>query len=114
MAGQGIGGLPSNLLADLPPPGPEEDLTLILERHGLRIERIVSHGHVTPPDRPYRQDGDEWVLLLSGGARLWLDEEGEVALGPGDHLLIPAGRLHRVVWTDPEKATVWLAVHMSG
>ena len=103
----------SNLLADLPPPGPDEDLALLLDRPGVRIERIVSYGHVTPADRPYDQAGDEWVLLLAGAARLWLEGQGEIALAAGDHLLIPARRRHRVVWTDPDAATVWLAVHLS-
>jgi cupin 2 domain-containing protein len=30
---------------------------------------------------------------------------------PGDWLLIPAHRKHRVDWTTPEEPTVWLAVH---
>ena len=102
----------ANLLADLPAPGPEEDFSTILERPGLRVERIVSHGHVTPAESPYAQAWDEWVLLAQGSARLWLDGEGEVTLEPGDHLLIPAERRHRVTWTDPDRPTVWLAVHL--
>jgi cupin 2 domain-containing protein len=30
---------------------------------------------------------------------------------PGDWLVIPARRRHRVEWTDPERPTVWLALH---
>jgi len=89
--------------------GPErfED---ILHRPGVRIERIVSCGHVTPPETPYVQGWDEWVLILTGAARLLLDGRGEVALNAGDHLLIPAGTPHRVTHTaDP---TIWLAVHL--
>jgi cupin 2 domain-containing protein len=103
-----------NLYSDLPPPDGDEAFTALLERPGLRIERIVSHGHVTPADRPYEQAQDEWVLLVQGGARLWLDGHGEVALSPGDHLLIPAGLRHRVTWTAPGEATIWLAVHITG
>lgn len=113
MPADDVDGTIPNLLADVPRPGPEEVFTRLLDRPGVRIERIISHGHVTPPDRPYEQAGDEWVLLLAGAARLWLDGQGEIGLGPGDHLLIPAGRRHRVVWTDPDKATVWLAVHVA-
>jgi len=29
----------------------------------------------------------------------------------GDYLLIAAHRRHRVEWTDPAVATIWLAVH---
>jgi cupin 2 domain-containing protein len=34
-----------------------------------------------------------------------------VALQPGDHLIIPAHRRHRVEWTHPDQPTVWLALH---
>lgn len=103
----------ANLLSDLPAPGEKEAFESILERPGLRIERIVSHGHVTRSDEPYEQPEDEWVLLVEGAARLWLDGQGEVALSPGDHLLIPAGLRHRVTWTLPDAPTVWLAVHVA-
>jgi len=101
----------SNLLADLALLGPDESFATILERPGVRIERIVSHGQTTPADAPYDQAGDEWVLLVQGAARLWLDGAGERALAPGDHLLIPAGCRHRVTWTSPGEPTIWLAVH---
>ena len=102
-----------NLLADLPLGGGEESFMPILERPGLRIERIVSRGHVTPVDRPYEQAEDEWVMVVEGAARLWLDGKGEVELGRGDHVLIPAGVRHRVTWTTASGPTVWLAVHIA-
>ena len=102
-----------SLLSGLPAPGAEEDFTTLLERPGVRIERIVSYGHVTPADSPYEQEDDEWVMLVEGAARLWLDGSGEVAMGPGDHVFIPAGVRHRVTWTMPDAATVWLAVHIA-
>lgn len=102
-----------NLLAKLPPPSAEEDFATLLDRPGVRIERIVSHGHVTPPDAPYEQAQDEWVLMVAGAARLWLEGSDEVTLSPGDHLLIPAGVRHRVTWTPPGQPTVWLAVHIA-
>jgi cupin 2 domain-containing protein len=101
----------ANLFGGLPERGEDESFESILSRPGLRIERIVSYGHATPPDRLYEQDEDEWVLLLAGAARLWLDGEGEATLAPGDHLLIPAHRRHRVTWTSPGVPTIWLAVH---
>ena len=60
---------------------------------------------------PYDQDHDEWVLLLKGGAGLWVQGQAEHVLRPGDHLLIPAHHLHRVTWTAKEEATIWLAIH---
>jgi cupin 2 domain-containing protein len=101
-----------NLLGDIPEQPSEELFTTLLDRPGIRIERIVSHGHVTPADAPYDQDWDEWVLLVEGAARLWIEGEDEIDLGPGDHLLIPAHRRHRVTWTAPDRPTIWLAVHL--
>ncbi|MET0238458.1 MAG: cupin domain-containing protein [Sphingobium sp.] len=103
-----------NLLTDLPDASAEEVFTQLLTRPGVRIERIVSQGQVTPEDEPYDQPHDEWVLLLAGAARLWLEGEGERALTPGDALLIPAHVRHRVTWTSADPATVWLAVHLEG
>src|SRR3546814_5312272 len=57
---------------------------------------------------------DEWVLLLKGAAGLWIDGEGESTLRPGDHVLIPARRLHRVLWTARDEPTLWLGVHFDG
>jgi cupin 2 domain-containing protein len=42
-------------------------------RKGVRIQRIVSTGQSTPADKPYTQDHDEWVLLLTGSAGLWIE-----------------------------------------
>jgi cupin 2 domain-containing protein len=100
-----------NLLADLPPDGGEEVFTGLLRRPGVRIERIVSIGQITPADAPYDQPHDEWVLLLAGAARLWLENDGELALKAGSCILIPAHTRHRVTWTIKDAATVWLAVH---
>jgi len=102
---------PANLLRTLPDASGEEIFTQILRRPGCRIERIVSLGQTTPPDRPYRQPHDEWVLLLAGAARVEVGG-AETALRPGDHLLIPADAEHRVTFTDPAVPTVWLAIHL--
>ncbi len=100
-----------NLLAELPPAGVAEAFQHLLVRPGCRIERIVSHGQVTPPDQPYLQPHDEWVLLLAGAARVEM-AGAETALAPGDHMLIPAHASHRVTFTDPDGPTIWLAVHL--
>jgi cupin 2 domain-containing protein len=52
------------------------------------------------------------VLLVEGSAGLEFAGTPEHRLERGDHLLIPAGTPHRVTWTDPDRATVWLAVHL--
>src|SRR2546429_9760837 len=92
----------------------EEIVTELLSRKGVRIERIVSTGQSTPADKPYNQNHDEWVLVLTGLAGLWIEGQGERVLRPGDHVLIPAHRLHRVTWTMNGGPTIWLAVHFCG
>ena len=92
--------------------GPSEAVRALVETGALRLERIVSHGHVTPPGTWSDQSRPEWVVLLSGAARLRF--EGEPAgheLEPGDWCLIPAHCRHRVEWTAPDAPTVWLALH---
>jgi cupin 2 domain-containing protein len=77
-----------------------------------RLERIVSRGHRTPDGEWYDQEWDEWVVVLAGAARLRIEGEAdEVALRPGDSLVLPAHVRHRVEWTDPDADTVWLALH---
>lgn len=103
-----------NLFADLPAAAAAEEIATLLAAPGFRIERIVSTGQASPPGFWYDQDYAEWVVLLRGSAALLF--EGEAAprvLGPGDYLHIPAHRRHRVEWTAPHEATVWLAVHSS-
>jgi cupin 2 domain-containing protein len=86
----------------------------LLERSAFRIERIVSTGQSTPPGEWYDQCRDEWIILLSGKAGLRFEGENqEVVLQPGDSLLIPSHKRHRVEWTASDRETVWLAVHFS-
>lgn len=101
-----------NLFASLPTPGQDEHFESLLVRPGIRIERIVSHQHASPPDFWYDQTGDEWVLLAQGCAELEFADGRRERLTSGDWLLIPAGCRHRVAATGPD--TVWLAIHLAG
>lgn len=90
---------------------PDEIVEPLFSLPGARVERIVSHGHASPPGFWYDQEEDEWVALLTGSATLQLlDPEERFELRPGDHLLITAHRKHRVEWTVPGQPTIWLAV----
>jgi cupin 2 domain-containing protein len=101
-----------NLFAGIPARLAEEEVAALATWPGGRIERIVSTGQASPPGFWYDQDGPEWVVLLAGGARLRIEGESAAqALGPGDYLELPAHVRHRVEWTDPDRPTVWLAVH---
>lgn len=99
-----------NLLAALPPPGADEHFETLLDTPCCRIERIVSHGHASPPGFWYEQADDEWVMLVQGEAQLAFDGGDTRRLQPGDWVAIPAGCRHRVEATGV--ATVWLAVHL--
>ena len=60
-----------NLFADLPATQEAaERLETLLDRPGLRIERIVSTGQASPPGFWYQQADAEWVVLLAGEALL--------------------------------------------
>jgi cupin 2 domain-containing protein len=102
---------PRNLLRDLPESLPAEMFQTLLETSNVRIERIVSLGHASPPGFWYDQDQHEWVLLMSGAARLRLEGDEPFELRPGAYVNIPAHRRHRVEWTHPTEPTVWLAIH---
>ena len=100
-----------NLFDGLLAPDTEEAFATLAEADGSRIERIVSHGHVSPEGFWYDQSHREWVVVLQGAARLRF-EDGVVEMGPGDFIDIPARQRHRVEWTTPDKPTIWLAVHV--
>ncbi|MCC5794582.1 MAG: cupin domain-containing protein [Chromatiales bacterium] len=89
----------------------DEEVQVLARQDGVRIERITSRGHVSPPGFWYDQREHEWVTLVSGAATLeFRDPDERLELKPGDHVLITARRRHRVAWTVPENETVWLAV----
>jgi cupin 2 domain-containing protein len=92
---------------------PAERFDVLVERPGVRLQRIVSTAQATPPGQWYDQDDDEWVVVLRGSAGLrFQDADAVVTLRPGDWRLIPARCRHRVDWTDPDQPTVWLALHL--
>lgn len=101
----------ANLFADMPRNLPEElTETLTASRH-VRIERIISTGHASPPGFWYDQPEHEWVVVLRGEATLEFFEKDETRLlSPGDYVSIPPHQKHRVASTSEHAPTVWLAV----
>lgn len=100
-----------NLFADLPTKLDDELFTELINDGTIRIERIVSTGHCSPEVFWYDQHDHEWVVVLKGQAKLIFEGDAEpMLLQPGDYVLIPAHRKHRVEWTTPDEPTVWLAV----
>ncbi|MGO9114511.1 MAG: cupin domain-containing protein [Thermoguttaceae bacterium] len=101
-----------NILDGIPDDLPEELFMTILQAHGLRVERIVSHRHASPAGFWHDQDDNEWVMILQGTAAVQFEGDAEpIELQHGSFLNIPAHARHRVVWTDPNEKTVWLAIH---
>jgi hypothetical protein len=56
---------PNNLFSGIPSNLSEELFTPLQQMKGLRIERIVSQGHVSPSGFRYDQDEHQWVIVLS-------------------------------------------------
>jgi cupin 2 domain-containing protein len=101
-----------NIFENLSRQAADEELTNLLRRPGLRIERIVSTGQASPPGFWYDQPHDEWVILLKGAAGLAVEGEGKRKLKPGDYVFLPAHKRHRVTHTAADEPTVWLALHI--
>jgi cupin 2 domain-containing protein len=101
-----------NLFRQIPADLPLELVETLCQSELVRIERIVSRGQASPNDYWYDQEWHEFVLLVSGRARLaFADGAPAVELASGDWLTILAHVKHRVDWTDPGQDTIWLAVH---
>lgn len=101
----------ANLFAESIGALPEEAVDTLAVSDHVRIERIVSRGHASPPGFWYDQDDHEWVAVLQGRARIAFEgRDRPVSLGPGDHLLIRAHQRHRVEFTAADRDTIWLAV----
>ena len=82
---------------------------MLQQGHGVRIERIVSTGHRSPEGHWYDQLEHEWVMVLTGAARIEF-EDRVIEMQSGESINIPAHTRHRVDWTTPDEPTVWLAV----
>jgi cupin 2 domain-containing protein len=112
MTSRGESAAGGNLFADVPQHPAAEEITTLLASGAVRIERIVSRGQASPPGFWYDQPQAEWVMVLAGRAELAFEDDAATRrMERGDWLHIPAHRRHRVAWTDPTQATIWLAVH---
>lgn len=88
----------------------KEFFRTLLEYKNIRIEKIISKSYSSPIDFWYDQDMYEWVILLAGSAELEFKNPTQIVkLQPGDYILIPPHKLHRVVATS-DVETIWLAI----
>ena len=100
-----------NLFEPIPEKISAEIFSELVRADNVRVERIVSHGHSSPPSGWYDQTENEWVAVLRGAAKIAFENGDEVHLTEGCHLTIPAHTKHKVTWTTPDTETIWLAVH---
>ena len=108
----GTASVKQNRFSGIPSKLRNERIDELVASTDLRIERIVSTGHASPPGFWYDQPWSEWVVVLSGSAGLLIEGEAQPReLRAGDYLLLPPHQRHRVEWTDAHGPTVWLAVH---
>ena len=104
---------PANLLRLPPEPLTAEVSELLLQRPGIRVERILSTGQASPPDFWYDQEEDEWVAVLQGEGVLQWEDGRLTELRSGDWILIPAHQKHRVARTSITPPCIWLAIFSS-
>lgn len=98
-----------NFFKNLPKEISKETIETIFSNENIRMERIVSHGECSAPNFWYDQKENEFVLLLKGTAELEFENETRKLI-PGDYLMIPAHRKHRVKSTSQTEPTIWLAI----
>jgi cupin 2 domain-containing protein len=101
-------------MSGLPSQPPAEEVTeTLLERSGLRIERIVSTGQATPEGQGTIRRATSGCSWSRATPRLRIEGEAhDRELGEGDFVFLPAHCRHRVAWTQREPPTVWLAIHI--
>ncbi len=100
-----------NLFNGIPEKSDQELLDILLQKDSFKVERIVSRGHSSPENFWYDQDKNEFVLLISGYAGLIFDDGTKTNLKPGDYLIIPAHKKHRVEFTGPVEKSIWLTIY---
>ena len=76
-----------DLFAGLATSSSEEEISILADSPGAKIERIVSNGQASPPGFWYDQDWTEWVFLISGETESYCRESGDRG---GRHLPIPS------------------------
>ena len=68
----------SSLLKNIPADLSEEFIETLWKTDSVKIERIVSKGHASPPGFWYDQEEDEFVLVVRGSAGIRVEGQQEV------------------------------------
>ena len=108
-----VGGVSVDPLLREPSPGQgAESIRELQSGRSWRLELIHSCGSSSPSGFWYDQREHEWLTLLRGSAQLEVaDPMQTLDLCTGDGLYLPPGRRHRVVRTDCDPGTLWLAFY---
>ena len=102
--------LQNNIFQNIPKDLKDEFFEDLLLGENIQIERIVSRGHTSPKSGWYKQEKNEWVIMLDGKAIISIKDSPDVKLEKGSYINISAYVEHKVSWTKPDYDTVWLAV----
>lgn len=100
-----------NIYKNLPGNLHNEIFQVITENSNVKIEKIISNGQSSPPNFWYNQELNEFVILLKGSAELLFENDEYVKMIPGDYIIIPSHKKHRVERTSETEETIWLAIH---
>ena len=91
---------------DLPQlPLPEELTTVLAQKGGVRLERVISAGHTSGW---YDQAESEFVILVEGTAVIEYERGAAVTMQRGDTLLLKPHVRHRISYTSSEPPCLWL------
>lgn len=93
-------------LYDFEMPGNGERFDTLFKKGVIEVVRIVSTSIDEPKN--FRDERDEWVVLLQGEAQLAMRGK-RIALKAGDTLYIPADTPHELISVSP--GSLWLAFH---
>ncbi len=82
----------------------------LLNYKNVKINKIVSPSNFQSEE--FCQQDDEFVFLVQGEASLQVEEQ-IYYLNVGASLLIKKGQKHKILSTDANQETIWLAVHIN-
>ena len=81
----------------------------LLSHKNVKINKIISPPNFSSEE--FIQDEDEWVILLQGSAILEI-QETTTKLVKDSYIFIPAKTPHKIIATDSNIETIWLAIHI--
>lgn len=88
---------------------PSRDLALGESADG---KFIVGLWEASKGQTSYTQDGEEFGSVVAGYARIEVEGEAAMEIGPGDVFFLPDGR--RVHWTVPDGIRKFYSVRLNG